>query len=333
MSTPKVSIVCAYYNREDHVTDSIKSLLDQTYENFEIIVVNDGSTDSTLQKLEEFKDKRLKIITQENAGFTKAILNAIDNADGEYLAIHGSGDTCHAERIAKQVDVLQNKEEVGIVACHVEDDSNTGDFTYTLQIPNGLPLTETLMRQNIFEHGAVMLRRSVYEKVGGYRPFFIYAQDHDLWLRMSTVCDYHIVEEVLYRRFRRDDGVSRNTQKLLIQTYLVKFAAYCLREKLDTGIDPLEKVGPHAAFLMPPSYQLAKAIMWLGMLQMLDDNLDGGWDLMWRGANECFSIKIWPIAIIGMTHKNKLLWSKIGKPAYRYIYSRHLKRSGQESKV
>ncbi len=330
MHHPKVSIVCAYYNRENHVEESVQSLLDQTYDNFEVIIVNDGSTDATLENLSAFNDARLRIIDQKNTGFTLAIIRAIEESNGEYIAVHGSGDLSDKNRITMQSNILSEKSNVGLVGCFVEDDNNTGDGVYTLRIPNGLPFTETLLKQNIFEHGATMFRRSIYDKVGGYRPFFTYGQDYDLWLRMSVYCDYHNVEEVLYRRYRLADGVSNNVQKLLLQNYLLNFSVYCANEKIKSGRDPLDSIGPLAIFLKTPSKHLSKKIMWIGMNEMIYSDVKQGWDVIKKSINEAFSLKIFIIFIIGLTHKNKLIWALIGLPIFKFIYLRHLKRSGQK---
>ncbi|MGN7438400.1 MAG: glycosyltransferase family 2 protein [Alcanivorax sp.] len=329
MPAPKVSIVSAYYNREEYVTESIQSLLDQSYTDIEIIIVNDGSTDNTLDKLNAIKDDRLKIITQENGGFVSAIRRAVDEASGEYIAVHGSGDISLPTRIEKQAHILETTPNVGVVSCHVEDDCKTGDAQYTLKIANDLNFTKTLMQYNMFTHGEVMFRKSVYQKVGGYRSFFIYAQDRDLWLRMSEHCDYHIVEETLYKRMRLSDGISTNLKKSIIQAYLSDFARYCAKERQDGNPDPLEKTGPQSAFLKPPSLPLSKKLIWLGMNQMLLGNHGDGWPIIQKALHECISKKILFVYAIGLTHKVDFLWNIIGNPVYKTLYKKHLQRSGQ----
>ena len=329
MSTPKISIVCAYYNRQDHVTDSVQSLLDQTYDNFEIIIVNDGSTDSTLEKLEQFNDPRLTIVTQKNTGFVGAIIRAVSEAKGDYIAVHGSGDISYPDRISKQAQILSEQANVGVVGCHVEDDSKTGNNVYTLKIPNGLNFNKRLLEHNMFTHGEIMFRKNIYDKVNGYRPFFVYAQDHDLWLRMSEHCDYNIIEEVLYRRFRLDTGVSRNTEKEMLQASLSEFAVYCARQRNNEKQDPLDRIGPQSVFLRTPSERLAIRFIWLAMPHMIAGRHSDGWSIIKRALNEYSSLKVIFIFCIGLTHKQKILWKFIGKPAYKSLYRQHLRRSGQ----
>lgn len=330
MSTPKVSIVSVYYNREDHVTDSVQSVLDQTHDDFEFIIIDDGSTDSTLEQLKAIKDPRLKIIAQkDNTGFVQAIINAVTQAKGDYIAIHGSGDVSFPERIKKQAAILDNHNDVGIVGCHVEDDKKTGDGTYILRIPNDLPFTENLIRHNMFTHGEVMFRRSIYDKVGGYRPFFACAQDHDLWLRMSAYCDYRIIEKTLYRRFRLCGGISKKTDKEVLQADLSEFAVYCARTRRDQGYDPLERYGPQAISLRTPSERLAIRLIWVAMPHMLAGRYNDGWNIMERAIHEYRSLKVFCVYCVGLTHKQNLLWRCFGIPIYKKLYKSHLQRSRQ----
>lgn len=329
MSAPKVTIVCAYYNREDYVTESVQSLLDQTYKNLEIIIIDDGSTDNTLENLNIFNDPRLKIITQNNAGFVAAIRRAVDEASGEYIAVHGSGDISLPTRIEKQVQAMQSGENIGVVGCHVEDDSKTGDAKYTLKIENNLNFQKTLMQYNMFTHGEVMFRKALYEQVGGYRPFFIYAQDRDLWLRMSEHCNYQIVEETLYKRMRLSDGISTNLKKSIIQASLSDFSRYCAQERANGSPDPLDKIGPQSIFIKPPSEQLSKKLLWLGMNQMILDNHKDGWPIIQKSLQEHISAKIFLVYVVGLTHKVNAVWGVIGKPIYKNLYKKHLQRSGQ----
>lgn len=329
MSAPKVTIVCAYYNREDYVTESVQSLLDQTYENLEIIIINDGSTDKTHERLSAFDDPRLKIITQDNAGFVPSIRRAVDEATGEYIAVHGSGDISLPMRIEKQIQAMQSDENIGVVGCYTEDDSKTGNAKYTLKIRNNLNFNKTLMQYNMFTHGEVMFRKAVYDQVGGYRPFFIYAQDRDLWLRMSEHCDYRIVEETLYRRMRLPGGISTNLKKSIIQASLSDFARFCAVERANGNPDPLDKNGPQSIFIKPPSLQLSKKFLWLGMNQMIIDNHKDGWPIIQKSLQENISTKIFLVYVVGLTHKINSLWSIIGKPIYENLYKKHLRRSGQ----
>ncbi|MBS9525883.1 glycosyltransferase [Litoribacter alkaliphilus] len=227
MNLPLVSILTAYYNRQDYVTDSILSLLNQSYQNLEIIIINDNSTDQTYERIIQTVngDPRVKLINNElNKGLTQSFIDAIKIAQGDYIAIHGSGDYSFPTRIEQQIRFLLNNEGYDIVSCRRFNEKNSqkhlydpyyGDITYDM-----------LVRKNRYSHGEVMFRKTLYNKIGGYNPFYKYAQDIDLWLRMHKYSKGYILKEVLYLRRYIENSVSLNLEKKKEQIILSSFAVY-----------------------------------------------------------------------------------------------------------
>lgn len=267
-----VSILTVYYNRADQVEESIESLLHQTYQNIEVIVVDDGSTDHTLEKLSQYNDSRLRVISHTNRGFTRSIIKAVKESKGELIAIHGSGDFSYPRRIERQVALLQERPEVGVVGCQVENENKvTGTKALFHKYDSNKPVLDQLLRHNIYTHGEVMFRRSVYEKAGGYRELFKFTQDYDLWLRMALNSEFATVEETLYRRYTLPDGVSASTEKMLVQRYLAEFARQCLEERRQTGSDWIDRYGEHSMFFLRKSKRLAHALKDLAKIAVLQD--------------------------------------------------------------
>lgn len=263
MKNTKVSICVAYFNRSDCVIDCIQSLLAQDYNFFEVIVVNDGSTDpQTSVLLDGINDARLKVIHQENTGFVGAIRNAIDHSSGEYIAIMGAGDVCKKSRISKQVAVLDEFNSVGIVSCLFENVHFGGDRDGERKLRSypekKIDATDFLSGANPIGHGEVMFRRSIYDKVGGYRYFFKFSQDLDLWLRMIEHCEVHIIRECLYeRRMFAKDGVSTDAKKQYLQKFLAEFSRQCFKDRQTLGYDYVDKYGVHAGLFKQPSKELS----------------------------------------------------------------------------
>ncbi|WP_010270026.1 glycosyltransferase [Paenibacillus senegalensis] len=267
-----VSILTVYYNRADQVEESIQSLLSQTYRNMEIIVVDDGSTDRTLEKLSQYNDPRLRIITHSNRGFTRSIIEAVRQSRGELIAIHGSGDYSYPDRIEKQVRLLQARPQVGVVGCHVENANKvTGTSALFHKFNPNESAVDQLLRYNIFTHGEVMFRRSVYNQAGGYRELFKFTQDYDLWLRMALCTQFATIDEVLYRRYTLPDGVSASTEKMLVQRYLAEFARQCLEQRRKSGEDWIDRYGEHSMFFMEKSKRLARSLRDLARIAALQD--------------------------------------------------------------
>ena len=283
-----VSIITIYYNREDYISESINSLLNQTYKNIEIIAVDDGSTDKTYEKLKAIQDPRLKVYTQKNKGFVNSLIDAIDKSSGEIIAIHGSGDISLPNRIQEQYNILNNNNNVGVVGCHVE---NINSITqekriYRPEIEPSENVTSKLMKKCFFTHGEVMFRRNIYDLVGGYRSFFKYTQDYDLWMRMSLHCDFSIVPQILYRRFILPDGVGVSFEKALMQKYFGEYSKQCVQLKIEGKKDYIEKFGDYGFFFRNKTKRLSDTLWRLSITAYFRDDLENAMYINSRSIQE-----------------------------------------------
>ncbi|MBW5448391.1 glycosyltransferase [Cohnella sp. CFH 77786] len=269
-----VSIITAYYNREDYVIESIQSLLNQTYREIEILAIDDGSTDRTLAMLQSIEDRRLRVITHPNMGLVRSFIHAIGQASGDLIAIHGSGDYSYPERIEKQIELLRNRPEVGVVGCQVENvNTITNERSIYDKLEEDKDVTEQLLsKNNVFTHGEVMFRRSVYLQAGGYRELFTYTQDYDLWLRMSLVTKFANVREVLYRRYTLPGGVGASLEKVMLQQYLAEMARQCLEMRLRSGGDIIDRYGTLSPFLRDRTKRLSNKLYELAKKALLREN-------------------------------------------------------------
>jgi glycosyltransferase involved in cell wall biosynthesis len=262
LMTIKVLIVSVYYNREDMVDDSVHSLVSQLEPGMHLLLVDDGSQDQTLARLNAFAADNVSVMSHANMGFVHSIRAGIDAMASDYIAIHGSGDLSLPGRFRKQADYLDQHPQVGVVGCHsnciystnemppyIEGKSFTGDAS------------QRMLTGNLFHQGEVMMRRDCYEKVGGYRTFFKFAQDRDLFCRLSQVTHFHIIEEVLYTRYTGVPGsVSGSANKVIVQRFLSDFACYCHGRRLAGKPDPLDEHGARAALFWAPSQRIRKEV-------------------------------------------------------------------------
>ena len=122
-------------------------------------------------------DPRLKIVYQENIGFTASMNRAIRGSAGQYVAVHGAGDVSHPDRLALQAAYLDANPAVGAVGCRRADN---GRATISNDSVKRGPMLDVMLNYNPFSHGEVMFRRSLFDRVGGYREAFRFAQDRDL---------------------------------------------------------------------------------------------------------------------------------------------------------
>lgn len=288
-----VTIVSVYYNREDYVTESINSLLFQTHQNLEIIIIDDGSTDKTYERLNEFNDSRLKIISHENMGFVKSIKKAISIAKSEIIAIHGSGDISHADRIEKQLKVLKENSEVGLVSNYANKVNKiTGKSRVTDELFNSNKgYIEQLLGKDILIHGSTMFLKSVYNKVNGYRDYFKYGQDRDLWLRMCQISKPHVIPEVLYTMYVLPDSVSDNFNKRIMQLYFRSMSSQCINMRIRYGADIIDEYGTYAGFFRSYDKELSNKLFRTALTEISKGNTNNAFFSIELSTKEWFTFR------------------------------------------
>jgi glycosyltransferase involved in cell wall biosynthesis len=201
------------YNGERHLRWAVESILAQEFTDFEFIIVNDGSKDSSRDILAgyESRDPRIRVIDQENRGLTKALIRGCAEAQAEYIARQDADDWSHPRRLSRCVQLLDERPDCVMASSWAEYVDGAGDLVNTVERPaDSREATRALIceRAGPPAHGTVMFRRSAYERVGGYRQYFYYGQDGDLWLRLASVGDIAYVQEYLYRYLLASETIS-----------------------------------------------------------------------------------------------------------------------------
>lgn len=284
-SSIRVSVICPWYNRADRLRPTLDSLLAQTASDFEILLVNDGSSDPRVEEiLANYEDPRLRVITQPNQGFVKAIVHAVSLARGRYLAVQGAGDISLPDRLARQAEYLDAHPDVVIVSCHYDNTEIHPDGTETRRpIRHGTnPTLSNLLKANPFSHGEVMMRRDAYDAAGGYRTEFARSQDFDLWLRMQQHGAMRIIPEVLYERhIFRKDGIAASLERQLVQISFAVLARQCHYQRQTGKADLVERFGEHGLFGLTRGPDLAQRILKAVRRAVLNGSYDPAvlWDI------------------------------------------------------
>lgn len=249
MNHPLVSVVMSVYNGEKHLRESVDSILNQTFIDFEFIIVNDGSTDGTRAILESYRDERFVLVHQENSGLTKALNAGIVLVKGKYIARQDADDISKPDRLEKQVAFMEARPAVGLLGSRFEFINEKGEVTRQSMLPtDNEVLQERLVRTNQFCHASTLIRREALDKVGGYREFFRYAQDYDLWLRIAEQCEIANLPDMLVQYRELEEAIS--SEKILLQSRYAWAAAELAQQRRASGSDDLangiEPSLPHA---------------------------------------------------------------------------------------
>ncbi len=185
---PRVSVVMAVFNGERFIAEAIASVQAQTLDAFELIVVDDGSTDATPGIVEALaaEDERIRLHSQANTGYPEALNVGWRLASGEYVAILDADDLAEPGRLERQLDYLDGHPEVGVVGGSLLLVTGDGRPFYVATYPaSAAEVREGLRTHCPMGHTAALIRRSILEEVNGYRSAIPLAEDYDLWLRVS----------------------------------------------------------------------------------------------------------------------------------------------------
>lgn len=221
---PTVSVVIPTYQRSDLVCQAIDSVLGQTYRDFEIIIVIDGSTDDTVVRLATYGEK-ITVIEQPNLGVAVARNTGIRLAHGRYLAFLDDDDIWMPAKLERQISILEARSDIGLVFADLLIVNESGK---PLSIPGQAPLTPPLLSEitlffnNYVPMPTVVVRRDCLELVGGFDQSVVPCEDYDLWLRISAHYRLWRVHERL-ASYRLSRGmVSLDREKVLLGVLGVK---------------------------------------------------------------------------------------------------------------
>ncbi len=199
-----VSVIMPVYNGAQYLREAIKSILNQTFHDFEFIIINDGSTDASQEIIDSFNDSRLVVIQQKNMGLTKSLNKGLKIASGEYIARQDADDISFPDRFEKQVAYLDAHPEVAVLGGAIIRIDEKGNPLNKFVFPQSHEkITKKLYENgNQIVHSTVMFRKQQINSLGNYNEIFEKSQDYELWLRVSHKSRLHNLSDVLaYYRF------------------------------------------------------------------------------------------------------------------------------------
>ena len=224
--TEKISVIMGIYNCADTLKEAVKSIENQTYENWELILCDDGSKDGTYQIAEELKNQDSRIIllkNEKNLGLNKTLNRCLASATGDYIARMDGDDDCRSDRFEKQIAFLQTNPEYQIVSSSMVLFDESGEWG-TVSCPE-FPKAKDTVERTAFCHAAVMVKKECMDKVGGYTEDdrMLRVEDVNLWIKLYAAgFKGYNIQEPLYRMRNDQNALNRRKYKYRINSVYVR---------------------------------------------------------------------------------------------------------------
>lgn len=224
--SPLVTVILSVYNDENNIFNALSSISSQTYTNFEAIIINDCSSDNTLDIVKNFieSDSRFKLINNEiNLGLTKSLNKGISFAKGHYIARLDSDDISLPKRLQTQVEFMEKNSDF-VMTCGLSRNTIDGIEFITTRYFDERSLRKRMVRVNCVQHSSVMIRTCALQNFGIYDERFLTSQDYELWLRFLTAgLRITMLPDILINRKITNGGISRKNLKVqAINSYLIR---------------------------------------------------------------------------------------------------------------
>ena len=198
-----ISVIIPVYNAEKTIQETIESVLNQTFTNFELIIINSDSTDATLSIVSQIKDERLKVFSYPKANVAVNRNRGFKHASGDYITFLDADDLWTDDKLTAQYTALQSNPQAGVAYSWTNCIDKNGKFLRKTSHVNwsGDVYSKFLLDDFIGNGSNVMIRRELLTEVGGFDETLTNAQDTDMWLKLSAITDFYCVPkpQVLYR--------------------------------------------------------------------------------------------------------------------------------------
>jgi glycosyltransferase involved in cell wall biosynthesis len=224
--TPRISVITPAYNAEKTITETVTSILSQTWKNFEYIIIDDASTDDTWKILQDLKrnDDRIRIEQNtKNLGIAGTRNRGLELAKGEFIAWQDADDISYPDRLEKELQMMESDSDIGIVGGWLEFFDNSGTHSIRTYAEHDKPLRKTIFRYSPVAQPAALIRSKLFKKVGAYDLRYPPAEDLDMSFRLGSISTFANVQEPVIR-YRIADTSATFTKLFTLEknTFLIR---------------------------------------------------------------------------------------------------------------
>jgi glycosyltransferase involved in cell wall biosynthesis len=201
MPDPKVTVLMPAYNAAAFIGDAIRSVLAQTFTDFELLIIDDGSADNTGEIVRSFQDPRVRLITQTNQGISAALNRGLSESRSEYIARFDADDACYPQRLEAQYDFLLANPDHVIVGCDADYHDMNEHYVFTYQPPAHSSEEIDNSKEEVcpFIHSGVLYKKQPVLDAGGYNEHAHTFEDHLLWIKLLQHGRGHNLSQTLIR--------------------------------------------------------------------------------------------------------------------------------------
>ena len=270
MTIPKITVLMSVYNNESFINEAIDSILNQTVSDFQLLIIDDGSTDKSVSLIKQYDDARINLVEKDNnTGLIDCLNLGLSLANGEYIARMDSDDISTSDRFQKQLDILENNPEIDICGCWLQEFGKRDKVVKHKERHE--EIVANMLWSCAMSMGSVLIDRKAIE---GYKfdENKKHVEDYDFWSRIAWSCTFYNIQEVLYRYRIHETQVSTNYKPLQIQgniaikLFLFKKINYDTDLFTDSMVSKMLLLNEHIAL-----YELDLFIKWQKDLVFLNN--------------------------------------------------------------
>jgi len=246
MKNPRVTVLMSVYNGESYLREAVDSILNQTFKDFEFIIINDASTDETYEILNSYSDPRIRIHTnKKNLGVAKSLNVGLKISKGNYIARQDADDISTPDRLAIEVAFLDSHPDYAVVGTFPRVIyENSGKIRYGKRPVKDIEIRRALKTKNCIVHGSVMIRMKCLLDVGLYDESMANSEDYELWLRLSKKYSFKNIEKFLYVLRLHDKNLETGymvEQQIFVALAKVKNNSSNIKDSAEYFLDTIEK--------------------------------------------------------------------------------------------
>ena len=199
MTNPKITVLMSVFNEQTYLREAVESVLSQTFGDFEFLIIDDGSEEPFDDLIAEYKDDRIRLFRQDNIGLARSLNRGLRLARADYIARMDADDVCRTDRFDLQIREMEAHPQIDLLGSFFDVISEKGELIETKEL-----ITDPIYRlwrlqfHNNYGHGTVMLKKQSVLEQGAYDETLLYAQDYDLWSRISRKENTRVIPEALY---------------------------------------------------------------------------------------------------------------------------------------